>query len=132
MTRHVFGFMTMTALAVAMVAAQGRGDAPPREPPKTVDLTLTGCVLEGTDAGVYILNNAVAEPRSENAPRVFRLVSGGDDLDLSLHANHQVQATGRAEIRPVPDPPPNGRVDPRDLPAFAVKTIHSIADRCVG
>lgn len=118
--------------AITFIAAQrGVPHPPPAEAPQAVDLTLTGCVVEGTDTGVYILANAVATPETPDVPRTFRLVSGGEDLDFTLHANHQVQAMGRAELKTVPEPPVGGRIDPRDLPAFAVKSIRSVSDRCV-
>jgi hypothetical protein len=101
------------------------------EPAQTRDVTVTGCVTEGTDAGVYILSNVMAKPEIQNIPHTFRLVGGDADLDFTLHMNHQVQASGRAELKFPPDPAPGGRIDPRDLPAFAVETIQSVSERCL-
>jgi hypothetical protein len=92
---------------------------------------VTGCVQEGTDAGVYILTNASALGEPKDMPRTFRLVSGVEDLDFTLQANHQVTAFGVAELKPPPDAPPGGRIDPRDLPAFTVKSIQAVAERCL-
>jgi hypothetical protein len=133
MFRH--SFITAAVFVVAwttmLVAWGDPSQAMPGDAPQTQELTVTGCVTEGTDAGVYILTNAVAKPEMQNIPRAFRLTTDGADLDFTLHTNHQVQTTGRAELKPSPEPNPGGRVDPRDLPAFAVKTIQSVSERCL-
>ena len=116
----------------AMLLAHGGGpQAVPGEAPNTREVTVTGCVTEGTSAGVYILNNVVAKPDLQNIARTFRLVSDTGELDFALHANHQVQTTGTAELGVPPEPIPGGRVDARDLPAFAVKAIHNVSERCL-
>jgi hypothetical protein len=121
------------AVWAACLVAQGSSPKPPpsRTPPPVEDVTLTGCVQEGTDAGVYILTNAVNRGESKDLPRTFRLVSNGEELDFTLHANHQVNATGRAELKSPSDGRPGGRIDPRDLPTLAVKTIQTVSERCV-
>lgn len=133
MSRHFVSSAAVLVVAGAtMLAARGdSSQGAPGDAPQTREVTVTGCVTEGTDVGVYILDNVVAKPEVQNIPRTFRLVSDGADLDFTLHANHQVQATGRAELKVLPEPPPGGRIDPRDLPAFAVKTIQSVSERCL-
>jgi hypothetical protein len=133
MSRHSLS----TAAAIvctwgAMLMAHGGGrQAAPGEAPNARELTVTGCLSEGTSTGVYILTNVMAKPDIENIAGTFRLVSGGADVDFSLHANHQVQTTGTAKLGVPPEPPPGGRIDPRDLPAFAVKTIQNVSERCL-
>lgn len=138
MTHRVVSSLVLVVAWTSMIMAQGSPPKLPAEPPKDTvppaaqqELTVTGCVVEGTDAGVYILTNVVARPETKDVPETFRLVSGGEDLDFTLHNNHQVQAMGRAEMKPPPEPAPTGHIDPRDLPTLAVKSIRSIADRCV-
>jgi len=132
MTRRFLCAMAIViACASAGFAQRGPSD-PPADRPAVQDVTVTGCVVEGTDAGVYVLTNVVTRPDKTQVPKTFRLVSSGEDLDFALHSNHQVQAIGRAEVKAEPrDTPPGGRIDPRDLPAFSVKSIRSISDRCV-
>lgn len=135
MTHRLWSSLAVIVAWSSMVVAQGGPPQKPEEPskpaPKVVDLTLTGCVVEATDSGVYILTNVVSTPETKDVPKTFRLVSGGEDLDFTLHTNHQVQAMGRAELKPPPEPAPAGRIDARDLPTLAVKSIRSISDRCV-
>ena len=133
MTHRVIASFAMAALCATFVAAQeGMPKQGSRETaPRTVDLTVTGCVIEGTDAGTFVLSNVRATPDVRDVPRAFRLVSSGEEMDFTLHSNHQVQAAGTAEFKPPPDGPPGGRVDPRDLPAFSVRTIRSVSDRCL-
>jgi hypothetical protein len=134
MARRIICSMAIALAWVVTPLAQRAAAPRPRaqDQPKVQDLTVTGCVIEGTDAGVYVLTNALTRPDVQEVPKTFRLVSGGEDLDFALHSNHQVQAIGRAEVSAPPrEAPPGGRIDPRDLPAFSVKSMRSISDRCV-
>src|ERR1041385_8923223 len=102
MTRHLsatVGVGMMVVWAMCLAAQGSASRQPPKAPPVTQDLTLTGCVQEGTDSGVYILTNATAPDEPKNMPRTFRLISGVEDLDFTLHVNHQVTVAGRAELK---------------------------------
>jgi hypothetical protein len=130
--RLISSFAVAAVWSTLVVAQEGMPKQGTKETtPKTQDLTVTGCVLEATDSGVYILSNVVATPDVKDVPRTFRLVSSGEEMDFTLHNNHQVQVAGNAEFKVPPDAPPGGRIDPRDLPAFAVKTLRSVSDRCL-
>jgi hypothetical protein len=134
MNRRLLCSLAMTIVWTAAMAAQrGKTEPPSAVPPAGPDLTVTGCVVEGTDAGVYVLTNVVTRPDGSDLPKTFRLVSTGEDLDFALHSNHQVQAVGRAEVKATAprETPPGARIDPRDLPAFSVKSMRSVSDRCV-
>jgi hypothetical protein len=136
MSRHVVVSSAAMVIAWAsMLMAQRDVALEPRDPPPDAaavqELTLVGCVVESAEAGVYILDNAVARPEIEHVPRTFRLVSAGEKLDFTLHTNHQVQTTGLAEMQTPPPPPPGVEVDARDLPALNVKVIQSVSERCL-
>jgi hypothetical protein len=129
--RQHIAHVVVLAMGLSITIA-ARGDIPqaPGDAPETQVVTVTGCVTEGTDPGVYVLSHATAKPDIQNTPRTFRLVSGGAALDFTLHANHQVQTSGVAELKVTPDPRA-GRADPRDLPAFAARTMHNVSERCL-
>ena len=133
MSRHIVVSSVVMAMAWAtMLMAHGGGlQESPGDAPELRELTLTGCVVESTETGVYILNNAVGRPEIEHVPRTFRLVSTGEELNFTLHMNHHVQATGLAELHAPPPPPPGAHVDPRDLPALNVRAIQSVSERCL-
>src|SRR5688500_11672215 len=76
---------------------------PPREAPATVDVMLTGCVIETPEPGTFVLSGALSQPDNKDLPRMFRLVPGKKDADFVVHVNHQVHTSGRAEVTPVPD-----------------------------
>lgn len=132
MTQRLLASSAIAAVWVAFVAAQeGLPKEGIKDAPKTQDLTVTGCVMQATDAGVYVLSNVMATPDVQGVPRTFRLVSGGEELDFTLHNNHQVQVSGIGEMKAPADVAAGGRVDARDLPAFTVRSIRSVSDRCL-
>jgi hypothetical protein len=139
MTHRLISSFAIAAVCTTLGVAAGAAGIQEGQPkqgtketaPKTQDLTVTGCVVQGTDSGIYVLSNVVATPDVRDVPRTFRLVSAGEELDFTLHSNHQVQVAGLAEFKVPPDAPPGGRIDARDLPAFSVKTIRSVSDRCL-
>ncbi len=128
---HRHALITMVVIVVAwgtMLLAQGDVS---QSAPNTREIILTGCVTEGAAPGTFILSNATARPDMQDIARTFRLVSAGADVDFSFHADHQVQATGLAELSIPPEPLPGERVDPGDLPAFAVSSIRNVSERCL-
>jgi hypothetical protein len=137
MTRHAVALaVAVFAWGAFLMARDAAQDGPPPTTPEVREITLTGCLVEGTEHSVHILDNAVTRPDAERIPRTFRLVRGDERLDFTLHENHQVQVTGKAEVTapadaPPAGPPPSGRVDPRDLPAFTVTSIQSVSERCL-
>jgi hypothetical protein len=133
MKRYAMG--TIGAFAwVALLGAQSRSPQVPKSPavaaPQAQEITLTGCVVEGSSADVFILDRAVERPGSTEKPRTFRLIGGGEDLDLMQHLNQQVQATGTAEVKPTSTAPPTGPATEKNLPTFTVRSIETVGDRC--
>jgi hypothetical protein len=92
---------------------------------------VTGCVVETSDPRVFILHNTVSRPEIRDLPRTFKLVQADTPVDVVRHVNHQVHATGRAQVATPHDPVPGDRLAPRELPAFAVQTIQSVSERCL-
>jgi hypothetical protein len=137
MSRHLSACaapMMMTIVLVAVVAAQGRGPAPQTPPPSpagTQEVTLTGCVVAGNNAGAFILDNAFEQLGSTEKPRAFRLVGATEDLDFMPHLNHRVQIVGNTDPRAQAPTPAGGKVTERDLPLLTVKSIKDVSDTCV-
>jgi hypothetical protein len=134
MKRHLVSLAYVVVACAALVSAQSRSQQPvkppPVERPTAQEVSLTGCVVEGVTADVYILTNAVERPGSAERPRTFRLFGAGEDMDFMRHLNQQVQVSGTAELRTPPPPPPGGEVSEKDLPTLTVKSIEAVGDRC--
>jgi hypothetical protein len=128
---HRHALVTLVVILVAWgTMLMAHGDVS-QAPARTREVVLTGCVAEGSTPGVFVLSHATARPAVQDISPTFRLVSAGADLDFSLNADHQVQASGVAELFIPPEPPPGKRLDPRDLPAFAVRMIRNVGERCL-
>jgi hypothetical protein len=72
-------------LATSALAAGGE----PKEGAKTDEVTVTGCLAKGEEAGTYRLTNATGGEAQE-----YEIV-GGEKLHLSDHVGHKVDVTGR-------------------------------------
>jgi hypothetical protein len=131
MALQVLGVWVLFGL-MSLPLAQDRAPVePPREPPEAPEIMLTGCVAESPEPGTYLLKHAIAKPENKDLPRLYRLVSAKRDVDFVVHVNHQVHASGRAEVVTGADPVPGERLQPRELPAFTVQTIQSVSERCL-
>lgn len=128
-TRQMFGVLMGTALATALVAAQS---APPAAAPpgdQTRDVTVTGCLVQGSAPAVFLLEDARGNPedRNEKAKKYF-LSAAVPDLRANL--NKEVKISGQAETKEPPMPAAGQKVSDQDLPKLTVKTISAVADRC--
>jgi hypothetical protein len=133
MKKNVFGVIVGSLLAAATIAAQGAQGAAPQPPQqdKPKDVTVTGCVIQGSSPTVFLLDAARFNPQNkEEKARTYVLVAGTEDLMLSNHLNKEIAVTGDAEVKTPPTPPAGQKVQERDLPKFTVKAIAPVADRC--
>jgi hypothetical protein len=119
------------ALAFAAVADQATASPIDQQLPKTIDVTVTGCLVQGMDPKTFLLDGARLNPKdSKEAAKRYLLASEVEDMPMKDLVNHEVTATGvvvsRSDVRPLPNPP-----NDKDLPVLTAKSIASIADRCV-
>jgi len=132
MKRFLGASIASLALAVTVAAAQ---TPPPQDPSqdqqKVPDITLQGCVIQGSGPTVFILNNARVKPDDKNEKaQTFVIVAGTEDLMLKNHLNHEVTVTGNAEAKVAPVPPPGQTVAEKDLPKLTAKSLTMVSDRC--
>jgi hypothetical protein len=118
-------------MMIALAAAEQATNTPAEQLPKTIDVTVTGCVIQGTDPKTFLLDNARMNPKdSREAAKRYWLASEVEDMPMKDLVNHEVTATGvvvaRADVRPLPNPPTE-----KDLPVLTAKSIATIADRCI-
>jgi hypothetical protein len=126
--------LVCAAFVATAAAYQGQDPPPVQNPPpapaqeKTVpDVTLTGCLLQGSSPSVFIFDNARKDPKSntEKGAR-YLVVLGAEDLNLRPHLNHEVQMIGQIEAKV----PPTGKVEEKDLLKFTTKSVVMVSNTC--
>ena len=125
------------ALATSIAVAQS---APPTQtqPPqsqtqqqKAPEVTLTGCVIQGSAPSIFLLSGAKKDPDNvKEIGTTYFLVADSEDLNLKAHLNHSVRITGVAEMKTPPVPPAGGKVEEKDLLKFSAKAATMVSDRC--
>ena len=122
--------LVMLALCatVAFVGAQAQNPDPQNQKPAP-DVSVTGCLLQGSAPSVFLLDNARRDPTDRNEKAVkYMVVVGAQDVTLRTHLNHEVQLTGQPEVKPAPEP--GQKVEEKDLAKFTAKTITMVSDTC--
>lgn len=147
MMRNLFATVAAFALAGALVAAQDPTPAAPApqapaappaasqpptpEPPAQLEnQILTGCLLQGSDPNVFILDNARVSTQPTTVPGKSYVVTMTDIGGLRAQLNHQVRITGKAEDKVLPAAKPGEKADEKDLPKLTASAVTSIATTC--
>jgi hypothetical protein len=126
--------MTLKSLiAAAAVCAGATVIAAPQQAGK--DVTVTGCLVQGSTPEVFVLRNARMDPKnSTEAPKQYVFVSHLEDTPLKNYVNHLVTTTGtvqpRTDVRPMVTPTVTLTAAEVALPVLTAKTLASIADKC--
>lgn len=115
--------------ASAMQQQQPPTPPAPQDPkPAPQEITLTGCLIQGTAPTVFIFDDAKKDPKSETEKAMkFVVVAGPQDLNLRPHLNHKVLIVGTSDGRTAPA---TGKVEEKDLPRFTAKSVTMVADTC--
>jgi hypothetical protein len=140
MKRTAMGLLAGVVMATGVVVAQSAGQQPPppqQQPPQQQqkqdkpEVTLTGCVTQGSSPAVFILDNARinTDDRTEKG-KIFLLVAGAEDLNLKNHVNHEVSITGQADAKTMVTPPPGSKIEEKELPKLTAKSLTVVADKC--
>lgn len=130
MKRFAMGLLASLVVATSVIAAQEQ--AKPTDPQKTpTDVTITGCVTQGSGPTVFILDNARTNPRDQNEKgKAYLLIASTEDLGLAKHLNHQVTVTGNAEVKMPPTTPAGQKPAEKDLPKLTAKSVTMVSDTC--
>jgi hypothetical protein len=132
MKRSILGLIGSIVTATALVAAQTPAQQTPEQAQtKAPDLTVTGCLTQGTGPTVFVLGNAKmdAMDKTESA-KSYVLLAATEDLAFASHVNHEVTVTGTSDGKIAPNPPAGQKVAEKDLPKITAKSLTEIADRC--
>jgi hypothetical protein len=104
----------------------------PQTPPAakdTVDVTLTGCLVQGSAPNVFVFQNAKKDSKSTAEKGVsYVVVASSETLNLRNHLNHEIQISGQSDgkIAPVS----TERASETELPKLTAKNITMIANTC--
>lgn len=124
----VLATIACAALGIATVMAQGQAQDPttPQQSPRP-DVSMTGCLIQGSSPTVFIFDNARKDPKDkmEKAGR-YVVVAVGEDLNLRSNLNHEVLLLGDPETKTLP----TGKVEEKDLPKFSAKTVTLVSNTC--
>lgn len=115
------------ATVVSLAAYQAQ--AAPAQKQNPPDLTLTGCLVQGSSASVYLFDNAKRDPKSQTEKGArYLVVINAEDLPLRQNLNHEVEMTGSIELKA--PPPPGQKAEEKDLSLFKTKSVTSVSDTC--
>jgi hypothetical protein len=135
MTRTFISSLASLALASAVVAAQGTAprQTPPTAPqiPAVEEVTLTGCLIQGSGPAVFIFADAKFDKQTTTEKgKTYVLSVGKDDVAFVNHLNHKVTIQGSAETKVAPIAPPGQQVHENDLPKLTVQGVTMVAATC--
>ena len=144
----VTAFAVVVAVTLGTAATQAAQVPQTAQPTQTVpadqkkvppDVTLTGCIIQGSSPTVFILDNAKLDPASTTEKGVRYLVAGvSEDVDIRTHLNKQVRIVGEVDAKvsadPVtvpPVPPVTPPTDPeKGLSKLKAKSVTMVSDTC--
>jgi hypothetical protein len=140
MTSVATGIGVCCAVSLNMAAVLVHQTPPPPTPkpplqtsakPTEAEITLTGCLVQGSAPNVFVLQNAKRDPKSatEKAAR-YVVVPAAEDLVLKPHLNHQVRILGVPDGRPQPTPQAGGTIDEKLVPALSAKSLTMVSAAC--
>ena len=132
----VTAFALCFGLAVSTSAVQQaqQGQAqqvqqPESQKPALPELTLTGCLVQGSTPAVFIFENVRKDPKNAaETPVKYVVTASTQDLNLRAHLNHEVRIVGTGDGRVAP--PTNQKVEEKDLPKFSAKSLTMVSDTC--
>ena len=113
---------------------QGQAQQAPQPPaapqtPTMPELTLTGCLVQGSTPAVFIFENVRKDPKNAaERPVKYLVIAATEDLNLRAHLNHEVRILGTSDGRVAP--PTNQKVEEKDLPKFSAKSLTMVSDTC--
>lgn len=138
MKRQLIGVFVSVMAASALIAAQG-SQAPPQSSATakaSSDITVTGCLTQGSSPAVFILDNARQKPDDKTEkPQSYVVVGASEDLPFAANLNHEVSVTGSADKSAAAATPPAAgaagqKASEQDMPRFSAKNVTLVADRC--
>ena len=111
--------------------AQPQTTPPDQQKVRTEDITLTGCVIQGSAPTVFVFENARINPANrDEKTRSYVLLTATEDVNFRPHLNHQVMLVGKGEIKVLPTLNPGEKYKEVDLPRFTVVRVTEVSPTC--
>jgi hypothetical protein len=130
MTKHALLTFAFTAAATAATLTAQAPAQPAAQDPKPADITVTGCLIQGSGPSVFILDNARLNPNDATEhSRRFLIVNQVEDLNLTTQLNHEVALSGTPNYKTSADPQAT-KIEEQNLPTLTTKSMVLVADRC--
>jgi hypothetical protein len=150
MKRAALSLMLSFAVAGSLYASQAPSQQPSSPAPaapapaasaqasqdKAVDITLTGCLIQGSSPTVWILENAKMSTASATDKGKSYVVVVSGAADLKPHLNHQVRIVGAENAAVKVTPTPGGAqvevkaTDEAGFPRLNARTVTMVAATC--
>lgn len=98
---------------------------------KSTDVTVTGCVTQGSQSTIFVLDNARVNPSDPNEKGKQYLLTSVfyDEAPVKDFLNHEVTITGTAIGNNPTLPGAEGSLD--IITAKSATSLTSVADRCI-
>lgn len=111
---------------VVSIGAQQQQTPPP--PPPQQEISLIGCLVQGSQPSIFILENAKpATGTTQEVGTRYMVVPESKDVDLLSHLNHEVQLTGPWDGV---IPPPEKPTEEQDLPKLRARSLAPLSSTC--
>ena len=121
--------LCLTVVAAFAMTAPVAGQEP--QAPKYKEVSLTGCLVQGTGPDVFILENAKADPRDASQKGWnYVLASGAAAVSFREHLNNEVRVDGAAETKMPTAMPAGESIKESDLPKLKATKIVHVATTC--
>jgi hypothetical protein len=123
--------LVVSLIVAAGFAGSGIVAGQEYQTPSTKDVTLTGCLVQGSGPTVFILENAKTNPADTSQKgRNYLLSSGVASVSFQEHLNNEVRVEGKAEIKDPPAQPSGMRINESELPKLKAMKITHVASTC--
>lgn len=124
MKRQITGVLASVAAAVCLVVVNVA--AQEAQTKKPAEVTLTGCLVQGSTPAVFLLDKAKQDPSSQTEQaKSYVVINKVEDVDLTKMLNHQVRVRGTAGPAVPTNPAPE-----KSLPTLTASAVASVADTC--
>jgi hypothetical protein len=132
MKNHLLGVGAGMIVATALMTAQSAsGQAPSTDLRIGAEVTLIGCLIQGSNATTFLLDRARLDPQSKTEkPKTYVVIAATDAVVLAPQVNHEVAIKGMAEQKTVPTPEPGKKPLEKDLPKLRASSLMAVSESC--
>ncbi len=121
----------ISGLVVSVGAVSAQQTPPQSKTTKSMDISVTGCLIQGSGPTVFLLDNARVNPNDTvEKTQKYLVLNHIEDVNLATHLNHEVTFTGTADYKNAVVPMTTTPIVEKNLPTLTAKSMVMVADRC--